>query len=638
MCRFTLYTYENVYEYNLHLKELEANGECIYTFLAQQTAELLRTDSITLDISALVRNVTSNPSILIHALYNLRDLDETSRVIILSELADEAMASFYELFNDIEPLYPKDELTTSENTTIPFKRKVLYTYKNVDEFNELFNQLKVDGNTIQNFVYEDMTHIRKDSEDVIDISAAIEQLKANKNFLNTIIHFLRDLCEHHKIIIKSEIINIAMENLYLLFDKHEPLYKEDEETQKCISDSVIPLKRKVLYTYNNNSQLDNIIEFLGNKNIVFTNFSKLTSSDDNKTLKLSCNDENKAIVDITNVVNDSIKHPHIINLVEEVLNSFHYYEAIIRENVADEALDLYRFLFNSKKPVIDLYDEITLLDEEIIEHPEESVKKIIDLESRELLYQAISSQLIGHSEFKSRFEEEIESFMILNSIGEKKIFSIFLLGNSGLGKTEVARIIQRTLNEKTSLVKINFGNYSSDNALNSLMGSPRGFIGSEEGELSIKISQSKAGIILCDEFEKATDPVFNFFLELLEDGVFTDSQSVEYNLDGYIIIFTSNITESEYYTQISQEFQSRIDLVCDFMPLQRNEKLGYVNYQIQTFLEKLKVNKDLKEFSEEEIESFKEINIDSTDNLREIKRILQRKILNKLKESTPKNR
>ena len=84
-------------------------------------------------------------------------------------------------------------------------------------------------------------------------------------------------------------------------------------------------------------------------------------------------------------------------------------------------------------------------------------------ESTQLLYDNLSFQLKGHIEFKRRFKESLENFLILNSIGEEKIFSIFLLGNSGLGKTEVARIIKRTLNEETSLVKINFGNYSSDN-------------------------------------------------------------------------------------------------------------------------------------------------------------------------------
>lgn len=65
--------------------------------------------------------------------------------------------------------------------------------------------------------------------------------------------------------------------------------------------------------------------------------------------------------------------------------------------------------------------------------------------------------------------------------------------------------------------------------------------------LSDKVKKSKVGIVLCDEFEKTTRPVSSFFLELLEEGKFTDSMAREYDLDGYILVFTSNLqNEVEY--------------------------------------------------------------------------------------------
>lgn len=71
--------------------------------------------------------------------------------------------------------------------------------------------------------------------------------------------------------------------------------------------------------------------------------------------------------------------------------------------------------------------------------------------------------------------------------------------------------------------------------------------------------------MLCDEFEKTTRPVFSFFLELLEEGKFTDSMAREYSMDGYIIIFTSNIpNEATYKKVIPPELQTRFDLVCEF--------------------------------------------------------------------------
>ena len=75
-----------------------------------------------------------------------------------------------------------------------------------------------------------------------------------------------------------------------------------------------------------------------------------------------------------------------------------------------------------------------------------------------------------------------------------------------------------------------------------------------------KIKNSNSKIILIDEFEKATPSVYNFFYELLEDGMFTDRHGVAHNLDGYIIIFTSNMTEKQYQKHIPDSLKSRFDM------------------------------------------------------------------------------
>lgn len=90
---------------------------------------------------------------------------------------------------------------------------------------------------------------------------------------------------------------------------------------------------------------------------------------------------------------------------------------------------------------------------------------------------------------------------------------------SGVGKTETARILSDLLAPGQPLPKINFGNYSSNDSLNSLIGSPRGYIVSEDGELTLKIEASESGVILIDEFEEANPAVWNLFLDLLESGL-----------------------------------------------------------------------------------------------------------------------
>ena len=89
-----------------------------------------------------------------------------------------------------------------------------------------------------------------------------------------------------------------------------------------------------------------------------------------------------------------------------------------------------------------------------------------------------------------------------------------MYGESGIGKTEVARLIANGLQDKCYLAKINFQNYSSQDALNSLIGSPAGYVGCEHGELSDKIKKSKVGVLLCDEFEKTTTMKIKRYAEI----------------------------------------------------------------------------------------------------------------------------
>src|SRR5699024_9206440 len=104
-------------------------------------------------------------------------------------------------------------------------------------------------------------------------------------------------------------------------------------------------------------------------------------------------------------------------------------------------------------------------------------------------------------------------------IKDQPIMSLFLLGGSGLGKTELGRTIHEYLSKDTPLAKINFANYSGEGSLASLIGSPPGYRDSgEESDLIKKIKSSGTGLLLVDEFEKATPSVHNFFLQLLEEG------------------------------------------------------------------------------------------------------------------------
>ena len=205
---------------------------------------------------------------------------------------------------------------------------------------------------------------------------------------------------------------------------------------------------------------------------------------------------------------------------------------------------------------------------------------------------------------------------------------MFLFGESGIGKTEVARLLGNGLLSDSYLAKINFQNYSSQDALNSLIGSPAGYIGCEQGELSDKVNKSKVGIILCDEFEKATRPVMTFFLELLEEGKFTDSMAREYDLDGYIIVFTANIrSQAEYQKAIPPELQTRFDLVCEFEEPTHEEKTKFLDLLLQKaelkFAEQFQ-KADLAEAGKSNLYDF---NYPDIHALRDIKRIFNQRLM-----------
>jgi len=217
-----------------------------------------------------------------------------------------------------------------------------------------------------------------------------------------------------------------------------------------------------------------------------------------------------------------------------------------------------------------------------------TVNRIIDLsqDNTNIFFANFNKKLYGHEKFKIEFQNVVNTFRVFNKIGEHDILSLFLMGESGIGKTEVARTIHQCLGGKRKLAKINFGNYSSKDALNSLIGSPRGYIGSENGELFMKVKDSDTGIILIDEFEKGDAIIYNYFLDVLENGKMTNSQGEDIDLNGYIIIFTSNLTPQDFDNFLSPELRSRFNYIGIFQKLMNQDKDKFVKRRMSDIIRK----------------------------------------------------
>lgn len=506
-------------------------------------------------------------------------------------------------------------------------RNILYTYRNREEFERLYNELSSQGQKLHPFIYQETkTLIEENSDLTIDISLMVEAVRVNRHDRFAAHYNLIGLDNDNRVVIQEELADLALTLFSLIFKAVKPLYKYVE------NDTVPPAvtERKTLYTYKNTAQLDLIMDYTTQKNIPFFSFNQANKKHNSEMEELD-NSSVPPIVDITTMIRAALSNnAHILFLFEQMIGLLSNTKFIVQKNSAEDILDNLPLYFLKQVSITDIYPELGIDDFSETHDHESKLRKMTDLTNDEMqdFYRFFSDNLIGHDEFKRRFFRSVKNFTKLNRIKEKKILSIFLLGNSGLGKTEVARLIKQYLNADTSLAKINFGNYSSQDALNSLIGSPAGYVGCESGELGIKVQKSKAGVIVCDEFDKTTRPVYNFFLELLEDGSFTDSLTREYNLDGYIIIFTSNIpTAEEFYKVLLPELQSRIDLVCEFKPLADEDKEIYVDFQLNRYMERLSDEFEKHEVTNDTRRKLSNVNYKGTDNLRDIKRIIEQKVI-----------
>ena len=281
---------------------------------------------------------------------------------------------------------------------------------------------------------------------------------------------------------------------------------------------------------------------------------------------------------------------------------------------------IFRYVFDDFSDVEVEDDETPIESEENAEVKSPVVKKITDLDDSEVdkFFANFDARLYGHERFKEEFKELVTSFRVFNKLGEHKILSLFLMGDSGVGKTEVARAIHRALGSHAKLAKINFGNYSSHDALNSLIGSPLGYIGSDGGELLKRVHESDVGLILIDEFEKADNAVFNYFLDVLENGKIVNSQADEYDVNGYIIVFTSNITKENFKKKISPELRSRFDYKGIFNLLTDEDKKKFVHFRVNQIISKYKefVSSDIPDRLHDAVVG--EIDVSQYKNMRDL--------------------
>lgn len=345
----------------------------------------------------------------------------------------------------------------------------------------------------------------------------------------------------------------------------------------------------------------------------------LEKKDGNVSAKLKKNieeNDKNIYVDITNIYKSQESRILLENIISQAINS--NYNFIINCNLSKRFYEDFVSYIDEVIPIENIYNS------------EETNCNFSNLDENKikLLEKNLKEKLYGHDEFKKEFVRQIKNYSILYNLEEIKIMSLLICGNSGTGKTELAKIVHDTFFSDSNLIKINLGNYKTQGALNSLIGSPKGYYGSERGgELSNKIKNSNSKVILIDEFEKANSDIFNFFYELLEDGKFTDLSENEYNVNGYLIIFTTNLQEKNYKEVIPAPLLSRFTMKALFEPVSNEEKSRYVNEKIKSLVDKYE-NKYSKKIKFHDV--LKNIDmeaVENTSNFRYINRIIQKALI-----------
>ena len=143
----------------------------------------------------------------------------------------------------------------------------------------------------------------------------------------------------------------------------------------------------------------------------------------------------------------------------------------------------------------------------------------------------------------------------------RPIGSFLFMGPTGVGKTELARVIAREVfGGENALIKIDMSEFGEKHNVSRLVGAPAGYVGYDDGgKLTESVRRRPYSVVLFDEIEKAHPDVFNMLLQILEDGVLTDGQGTKVKFNNTIIILTSNLGANEAYREDTFGFSEKKD-------------------------------------------------------------------------------
>ncbi len=280
-------------------------------------------------------------------------------------------------------------------------------------------------------------------------------------------------------------------------------------------------------------------------------------------------------------------------------------------------------------------------------------EKLIELEGE------LGKRVIGQNEALEAVADAIRRSRTGLGDERRPIGSFLFLGTTGVGKTETAKALAEFLfNDEDLLTRIDMSEYQEKHTVSRLIGAPPGYVGFDEGgQLTEAVRRKPYSVVLFDEIEKAHPDVFNTLLQVLDDGHLTDSKGRSVNFKNTIIIMTSNIgshiiqqnfedlnkdnreevvgkTKDMVFELLKQsvrpEFLNRIDEVIMFQPLTARDIHNIVGLQLNQLIAKLAGQNILLKITPQAVRQISREGYDPQFGARPLKRVIQRKLLNKI--------
>ena len=299
------------------------------------------------------------------------------------------------------------------------------------------------------------------------------------------------------------------------------------------------------------------------------------------------------------------------------------------------------------------------------------VNKIVKSEKNKLsrLAKVINSKLIGQNEAVEKVAKAIQRNRAGLKAPDKPIGSFIFLGQTGVGKTQLAKILASEIfDSEENLIRIDMSEYMEKFAISRLIGAPPGYVGYEEGgQLTEKVRRRPYSVILLDEVEKAHPDIFNMMLQILDDGFLTDSLGRKINFQNTIIIMTSNVgarqvkdfgrglgfetasqksqskeieksvIEKELKKTFSPEFLNRIDDIVVFNNLDKKDIRKIVDIELVYLIKRINQLGYEIEISETAKNFISEKGFDSKYGARPLNRAIQKYLEDLLAENVVNN-